>query len=232
MKKGIKGLIIVLLLVTAPLIGMAQDQEEPVRKKKGSEVRYFSKGSFFVYVIGTSNFFDPPADYYLDLGGESVTGFAPMFGAGWRMIAFGNRMFMNLTFDYVPAKFDFPYSTDQKIDMYTLMVDLEGVFFRDTPLSLNLGFGVTFVRFKDLGYWDAWDEWVHVGDDTVTGMAIEFGMKYALSKHLFLRGIVRLTGEVYPEYYYDEFYDEYYESDDSDFVRMNTAIGIGVEFHF
>lgn len=228
MKKGFKGLMLVLLLVALPLMGLAQEEEEPpVRKKKRSNVSYFQKGSLFVYALGTTNSIKAPVDMYYELGPGSASGFAPMVGAGLRVISFGKIMFLNLTFDAVTGKFDFVDSPEQKVNMFTVMLDLEAFLFKPTPLSVNFGVGVTFARFEDMGYWDIWDEWVPFGDETVTAMAIELGSKLAVSKNIYLRAILRFTGELLPDYSYD-----YWDDDESDFVRFNTAFGFGVEFHF
>lgn len=227
MRKGIKGLILVLLLVAVPLLGIAQDDEEPVRKKKRSNVSYFSKGTVFVYALGTTNSMKAPVDMYYELGPGSANGLAPMVGAGFRLISFGKIMFLNLTVDGSTGTFDFIDSPEQKVNSFTVMLDLEGFLFRPTPLSLHFGVGVSFVRFEDLGYWDDWEEtWVSYGDETVTAMAIDLGMKLAVSKHLFLRTLLRFTGELLPSYDYD------YWDDESDFVRFNTTFGFGVEYHF
>jgi hypothetical protein len=232
-REAIKRLILLFMLTTLPLMGFAETSKDMVQKRKSSGLSFFSPGSFFVYVLGTHCNFDPPAKYYLDLGGRSVNSFVPMIGLGYRILNSRDNFYLNLSFDYMPAKFDFPHSFNQKANIYTLLLDAEGVFFRDFPISIYFGLGVSIINLDDLGYFDAWDKWVLVGDDSVTAMAIELGMKYTISKNFLIRASLRFIGEIdiTNHEYWDEYWDDYFYDNNGILNRLNTSLGVGIEFH-
>jgi hypothetical protein len=222
MKKSIKGLLIILLIVSLPLMIAAEEGEN---KRKRSNVRYFSKNSLFIYGLGATHNFDPPGDYYFELGLDQANTFAPVVGIGFRMLNWGNRFFLNLAFDFVPAEFDFFDAPDQKVNFYTIMLDVEFNLFRSTPMGFYLGMGVGFVTLRNL--WVVYQgDMVRQSNETITTMAMEFGLKYPISRKMFLRGAVRLHGELVPSY---DYWDEY--DNNSDFDRLSTSLMFGIELH-
>jgi hypothetical protein len=143
---------------------------------------------------------------------------------------------LNLAFDITLASFDFYEFPDQKINYYTLMLDAEGRFFRNSWLSVYLGLGVGFLQIQDQSYWDSWGEyWVDLGNETVTTMAIELGFKMPLMRNnkLLARLGLRIYGEVSPDYdnYVWSEWSEDWEPG-TDFERINTQFLFGLEFHF
>lgn len=83
--------------------------------KPKSKVRFFSPGSFYIYVMGSFNHFSPLGDHYLELGPDSSDAFAPLLGVGYRVVNIKDRFFVSLEGDYSPAKYNFEeFTRDQK----------------------------------------------------------------------------------------------------------------------
>ncbi len=195
------------------------------RNKRGSHVKYFSKNSLYIYGMAALNNFDAPAEYWEDWDYDTADGVAPMAGIGFRAFNFGNRLFVNLEFDFMPTRFDMD-AWEHKVDFYTAMINMEGRFFNSSPVTLLFGIGVGFIDMKDQWVWD------HFEDDTRVTLALELGFKFPVMKKLFFRGGLRFYSEVYPDYdgyYYDEYGNEY---NDTNLDRLATTVMLGLEFHF
>jgi len=229
MKKGMMVFATLLVLVSFTLVVSAGDKA-PKEKRQDSDMRYFSKNSFYIYALGSTNSFDPPDYLWEELGVGTGTGFAPVLGVGFRFLNMGDVFFLNGEFDFSPQSYNLDYVADQKVNYYTLMLNAEGMFFGARGLSLYFGIGVSIAQIRDMYLWDPYAS-SDTANESITAMALELGVKYPITRSLFIRSGLRWIGEVYPG---NSWYDEYgYEYDaESDYDRLNTSFTFGVEFHF
>lgn len=229
-----KKIIFVVLIAAVIASGCLFGENSYARgSKRKSDVRFFQPGSFYIYVMGSYTHLSPPVDLFLPLGDEAANAFGPTIGVGFRIVNFGNKVFINLEGDYTLTSFDFaPYAEDQKVHMITLGFNVEG---RLSPrFHLFGGMGVTFHRFSDLGYYGPTDIFFDMGGDTITTLELALGIKIPISRNLSFRTEFRINSEVYGDfdYYDDYYYDEYYDDEFSDWEFVSSSFMIGLELRF
>ncbi len=223
MKKLFQPALIIILILTG---------EGWLFSKGKSRVTFFAPGSFYVYVMGSYNHFVPPEDYYYSLEYESADAFAPVVGLGYRVLDIRDRFFISLEGDYRTAKYDFGnFARGQKIDLLTLMANMEASFTSRFPMIVFLGMGVGIHRLPDLRYENSQGELIPQ-DDSITVMALDLGVKIPISRSLFIRTEFRWNGEVYGsyDYHYDDEWDSEYDNTEWDF--LSSSFSVGLEFHF
>ncbi len=205
-------------------------QEAP-KKNKDAYVTYFSSRSLYFYVMGSYHVFDPPGENFYELGPDSAGTFAPIFGAGYRLVNIGERFFLNLEVDYAPGIYDFgAYARDQEIRAWTILLDAEWNFKRRSPFFVTFGIGIGIFDMRNLGYTDDYGEYIPTGNDTEAGVTVKFGLKLPISNNFTLRTEFRWNGKSYGDYcYWDDWYD-YCGDTETDF--LSSAICLGLEFHF
>jgi hypothetical protein len=196
-----------------------------------SKIRFFSPGSFYIYVMGSYNHFSPSEEHFLELGSDSADAFAPVFGLGYWLVNINNRFFISLEGDFSPASYNFGDSArDQKINTLTFMLNMEvKTASKKFPVVIFGGMGVGVHQLFDLGYVDLLGEYVPIGDDTITVMALDLGIKIPISRRFFIRAEYQWNGEVYADYNYDGEYDEW---DDTQWDFLSSSFSLGLEIHF
>ena len=223
MKKTILGVLIAMIVISGTL--------SAGRGRGNSDVRFFEPGSVYIYLMGSYTHLSPPADHYYSLGADSANAFGPTIGVGFRLVNFGNRIFINVEGDYTFSTFDFaPYNDEQKVHSFTIGANVEGRLSR--RFHLFGGIGVTFINFKDLGYL-SWDDYYYdIGNDTITTLEIAFGIKVPVTRNLSFRTEFRINSEVYGEFdVFDDYYYDYYD-DYSDWEFVSSSFMIGLELRF
>jgi len=196
-----------------------------------SRIRFFSPGSFYIYAMGSYNYFSPLEEHFLELGPDSADTFAPVLGIGYRVVNINNRLFVSLEGDYSPAVYNFEdFARNQKINTFTFMLNIEGsTASKKFPVIIFCGMGVGIHQLPDLGYVDLLGDYITTGDDTITVMALDIGFKIPISRRFFIRTEFQWNGEVYGDYYY---YDEYDEWGDTQWDFLSSSLSVGLEFHF
>jgi opacity protein-like surface antigen len=225
MKKKVQRVLIFLVLL-ALVHGMF------LYPKSKSKIRFFSPRSFYIYVMGSYHYFAPPIDFYLALGSESTDAFAPVLGIGYRIVNFWDRLFISLEADFSTARYDFgDFSRNQNISLLTFMLNIEGTLSSRVPVILFGGAGVGVHWMTDLGYSAIPGDYIWYGDDHLTVLALDLGIKIPLSRHLLIRAEYQWNGEVYGSFdYYDEYwYDEW---DDTRWDFLSSSLSVGLEYHF
>ncbi len=202
--------MLMLMLMTAVSVSAQKPRKKPVS--------FFASQSFYVYVQGALMNVNP--DHYLDNSKEST--FAPLFGAGFRAINFGKRMFLNLEFDYSQANYGPGFDPgDRRVRFYCYKVGGEYRLSRKKNSSLWTALGLATIRFPDLFY--------NYDGESEHTLLLEVGFKLALYKHFSLRADFRFFTESV-ESYYDEYLDEWINERDPRLVA--TALTVGVQFNF
>jgi hypothetical protein len=199
--------------------------------KPKSKVRFFSPGSFYIYVMGSYNHFSPLDEYFLELGPDSADAFAPVLGVGYRVVNIRDRFFFSLEGDYSPARYNFKeFTRDQKINTLTIMINGERKSAsKKFPTVIYAGVGVVIHQLPDLGYVDLLGDFIPTDDNTIIAFAMDFGIKIPISRGFFIRTEYQWNGDVYGDYAY---YDEYDEWDDSQWYFVSSSLSVGLEFHF
>jgi hypothetical protein len=201
------------------------------KSKPKSKVRFFSPGSFYIYVMGSYNHFSPLEEHFLELGPDSSDAFAPVLGIGYRVVNIKDRLFVSLEGDYSPASYNFEdFAREQKINTFTFMLNVEGrVASKKFPVVIFAGIGVGIHQLPDLGYEDLLGDYIPAADDTITVLALDIGIKIPVSRSFFIRAEFQWNGEVYGDYAY---YDEYDEWGDTQWDFLSSSLSVGLEFHF
>jgi opacity protein-like surface antigen len=198
--------------------------------KAKSRVEYFAPGSLYFYLMGSYNHFSPPQQYSYELGYDHSDAFAPVLGLGYRVIQMGKSLFISIEGDYTPASYNFDeYVWDQKISVFTLMVNMEGTISKKFPVILYGGLGMAIHHFADLGYEDYWGDWISTGDDNKTVLALDIGLKFPISRNLYIRTEMQWNGNVDSGTVYD---DEGVEDDWTEWDFLSSSFSVGLELHF
>jgi hypothetical protein len=181
--------------------------------------------------MGSYNYFSPLEEHFLELGPDSSDAFAPVLGIGYRVVNIKDRLFVSLEGDYSPATYNFEdFARDQKINTLTFMLNVEGrIAFKKFPIVIFGGVGVGIHQLPDLGYEDLPGDYISFGDDTITVMALDLGIKIPISRSFFIRTEFQWNGEVYGDYNY---YDEYDEWGDTQWDFLSSSFSVGLEIHF
>jgi len=198
--------------------------------KPRSKIKFFSPGSFYIYVMGSYNHFSPLGEHYLELGPDSSDAFAPVLGIGYRIVNIRDRLFVSLEGDYSPATYNFgDFARDQKINTFTFMLNVEkrGVS-KKFPVVIFCGIGVGIHQLPDLGYVDLLGDYIPADDDTITVMALDIGFKIPVSRKFFIRTEFQWNGEIYGDYAY---YDQYDEWGDTQWNFLSSSLSVGLEIH-
>jgi hypothetical protein len=199
--------------------------------KPKSKIRFFSSGSFYIYVMGSYNHFSPLEEHFLELGPDSSDAFAPVLGIGYRVVNIKDRLFVSLEGDYSPATYNFEdFSREQKINTLTFMLNVErrGAS-KKFPVVIFAGVGVVIHQLPDLGYVDLVGDFIPADDDTVIAFACDIGIKIPISRSFFIRTEFQWNGDVSGDY---EYYDEYDEWGDTQWDFLSSSFSVGLEFHF
>jgi hypothetical protein len=199
--------------------------------KPKSMIRFFSPGSFYIYVMGSYNHFSPSEEHFLELGPDSSDAFAPVLGIGYRVVNIRDRLFVSIEGDYSPAMYNFEdFAREQKINTLTFMLNVEGrVASKKIPVVIFGGIGLGIHQLFDLGYEDFQGYYIPVADDTITVLALDIGIKIPVSRRFFIRTEFQWNGEVYGDY---DYYNEYGEWGDTQWDFLSSSLSMGLEFHF
>lgn len=222
----IKLMLIFMLTLMIGVNGFLSPESKPK-----SKIKFFSPGSFYIYVMGSFNHFSPLEEHFLELGPDSSDAFAPVLGIGYRVVNVKNWFFVSLEGDYSPATYNFgDFAREQKINTLTFMLNIEGrLSSKKFPVVIFGGIGVGIHQLPDLGYVDILGDYIPADDDTITVMALDFGIKIPISRSFFIRTEFQWNGEVYGDYSY---YDEYDEWGDTQWDFLSSSLSVGLEFHF
>ncbi len=214
---------LILIFMLLPAIGGGSFLLAESSSKPKSMIRFFSPGSFYIYVMGSYNHFSPDEEYFPEFGPESADAFAPVLGMGCRLVNIEEWFFINLEGDYSPAVHNFAdYARGRKIHTFTFMLNAEGkVSSKKIPILLYTGLGIGFHRSFDQG-----DQYLP-GDDTITVLAFDFGIKIQISRRFFIRSECQWNGQVYGDYSYDE----YDYLDDTRWNFLSFSFSTGLEIH-
>ncbi len=195
-----------------------------------SKIRFFSPGSFYIYVMGSYNHFSPLEEHFLELGSDSADAFAPVFGIGYWLVNIRNRFFVSLEGDFSPASYNFEdFARDQKINTLTFMLNMEvKTASKKFPVVIFGGIGVGVHQLFDLGFVDHLGEYISIGDDTKAVLAMDLGIKIPISRKFLIRAEYQWNGEVYGDY---DYYDEYDEWDDTQWDFLSSSFSVGIEIH-
>ncbi|MFC2146371.1 hypothetical protein ACFLRT_03315 [Acidobacteriota bacterium] len=226
MKKIVKFLLIFMLTLMIGVNGFLSPESKPK-----SKIRFFSPGSFYVYVMGSYNHFSPLEEHFLELGSDSSDAFAPVLGIGYRVVNIRDRLFVSLEGDFSPARYNFEdFAREQKINTLTFMLNIERrVASKKFPVVIFCGIGVGIHQLPDLGYEDLLGDYISFGDDTIIVLALDIGIKIPISRSFFIRTEFQWNGEVYGDYNY---YDESDEWGDTQWDFLSSSLSVGLEIHF
>ncbi|MGD2087560.1 MAG: hypothetical protein PVH61_15345 [Candidatus Aminicenantes bacterium] len=222
----IKLMMIFMLTLMIGVNGLLFPESKPK-----SKIRFFSPGSFYIYVMGSYNHFSPLWEHFLELGPDSSDAFAPVLGIGYRVVNIRDRLFFCLEGDYSPATYNFgEFAREQKINTLTFMLNVERrVASKKFPVVIFAGVGVVIHQLPDLGYVDLVGDFIPADDDTIIAFAWDIGIKIPISRSFFIRSEYQWNGDVYGDYVY---YDEYDELDDTRWDFLSSSLSVGLEFHF
>jgi hypothetical protein len=139
-----------------------------------------------------------------------------------------NRFFVSLEGDFSPASYNFEdFARDQKINNLTFMLNIEvKTASKKFPVVIFGGIGVSVHQLFDLGYVDHLGEHVPIGDDTITVLALDLGIKIPISRKFLIRAEYQWNGNVYADYN-----DEYDEWDDTQWDFLSSSFSVGLEIH-
>jgi len=200
--------------------------------KHKSKVRFFAPNSLYIYVMGSYTYFLPPTEHFLSLGSEGANAFAPVFGLGYRILNIRDKFFVSFEGDYSPASYNFDYfSRDQKISILTFMLNMEGYISGRIPMILFGGIGIGSHHLTDLEFENYQGDMVAIGDDNLTVLALDIGIKIPISGKFLIRSEFQWNGKIYSDYVYDEEYwvDEWI---DNEWEFLSSTFSVGIEFHF
>ena len=222
MKK--KLLLIFMILFLLPFPGIS----------KSFKVSFFSPKSFYIYATGSwiSNI---RSDYHNIWEGcrEKSNGFVPFLGVGYTILNVEKSIRVNLEFDYASANFNFLSTSGRRIDLYTLMVNVEFRISSRLPFSLYSGFGLSGIDYSrnPTIYFDDYN--IVPRSDPEVRVPICFGLKISLTKHLLLRAEARNytynVGEEGHYYYVD---DSPVSFDFGSESHFGSTLAFGLEYHF
>jgi hypothetical protein len=196
-------------------------------------IAFFSPGSFYFYVLGSYNYFQPPGDYYLEMGDGSADSFAPVFGFGYRLVNIRDRMFLDLEIDYSNPRYTFKQvGQTREANVYTIMMDFESRFTRRSNLTIFGGLGFSLNKLSDLQYaHGGGGKFVSVEDEHITALVMRIGIKIPLSRKINFRTEFRWSGQVYESYSYEWDYWSDDEWDNTDWDFLSSSISAGLELH-
>jgi hypothetical protein len=200
--------------------------------KSKSTVKFFAPGGFYVYAMGSYNRFAPSQDHYITLGSGSSHAYAPLLGIGYRVVNINDRLFICLEGEYSPITYDFEdFARHQEISVFSLLLNFEGRIFSKFPLLVFGGIGVGFHGLSDLGYENDQGDYILVGNDTVSILVLDMGIKVPISRFLFIRSEFQWNTELYTN---REYYNDYWVHPWDikwDFLH-SSALSMGLEIHF
>jgi hypothetical protein len=193
------------------------------KSKSKSTVKFFAPGGLYVYVLGSYNRFAPSQDHRTALGSESSHAYAPLLGVGYRVVNINDRVFVSLEGEYSWAAYNFAGLTrEQKISTVSFMLNVKWRISSKFPLVVFGGFGVGSHGLSDLGYENDQGDYILVGDDTVTILVLDVGIKVPISRFLLIRSEFQWNSE---RYYSIELLNTYR-------VLKSSALSVGLELHF
>jgi hypothetical protein len=182
--------------------------------------------------MGSYNRFAPSQDHHLELGTDSTYAYAPLLGIGYQVVNINDRVFICLEGEYSPITHNFgDFARNQEISVLSFLLNFEGRIFSKFPLVVFGGFGVGFHGLSDLGYENDQGDYILVGDDTVTILVLDMGIKVPITRFLVIRSEFQWNTELYTnrEYYYDYWVHPWDKK--LDFLK-SSALSMGLEIHF
>ena len=201
MKRTILIIVIIMLL-------------QSVSFTKVKSVSFFSLKSLYVYLESGTIGINPYEPY--EYGGKDWE-HSMIYGAGFTLLNLHNRYKLNFEFDFAKPDYSVYYENEffkQDISFYNYKLNFEYML-RRGKISFFAGIGVSHIRYLEstLFY-----------EDSYTVMLVETGIKFALSKKLYLRGEFKYFAD--PE---DDIFDDYYY-DDSHPIGGSLAVGLELKF--
>jgi hypothetical protein len=205
--------------------------ESMLFSKSKSTVKFFAPGGLYIYVMGSYNRFAPPDDYYDAMGSESSHAYAPLLGIGYRVVNINDRVFISLEGEYSPMTYDFgDFARNQQISVLSLILNFEGRIFSKFPLVLFGGFGVGSHGLSDLGYENDQGDYIFVGDDTVTILVLDVGIKVPITRFLLFRSEFQWNSEAFGPYEYYTISQVDPWDKKLDFLH-SSAFSVGLDIH-
>jgi hypothetical protein len=197
--------------------------ESMLFSKSKSTVKFFGPGGLYVYVMGSYNRFAPSQDHRMALGSESSHAYATILGIGYRVVNINDRVFISLEGEYSPITYNFgDFARNQEISVFSFLLNFEGRIFSIFPLAVFGGLGVGFHGLSDLGYENDQGDYIRVGDDMVTILVLDVGIKVPISRFLLIRTEFQWNSESYNPI---EFRNTYR-------VLKSSALSMGLDIHF
>jgi hypothetical protein len=164
----------------------------------------------------------------MSLGTESSHAYAPILGIGYRVVNINERVFISLEGEYSPITYDFgDFARNQKTSVFSFLLNFEGHIFSKFPLAVFGGFGFGSHRLSDLGYENDQGDYIVVGDDKVTILVLDVGIKVPISRLLLIRSEFQWNSESsgFSTTQVDPLERQ------SDFLH-SSALSMGLEIHF
>lgn len=214
MNKRIK--VFILCVILLGFVGFSEAAK--CKRDEEPSVRFLPSGSFYIYGMGSANYYDPSWNYSHELDSDTDVDIAPLVGVGYRMLNVQNHFYLNLEFDYIPAEYKFDFGKES-IQYYTLMLSSEIKPFSRNGFSCFLGIGGGVLS----------------NDDENVNLAVSLGIKCPLSKNILLRAEARAYGDLSDDdddRYYLHREDWHYDDEEDDFACTSTAVAVGLEIHF
>ncbi len=201
-----KTILVFMVMIMFVSIGLA----------KVKSVSFFSPKSLYVYIEGSTVGINPYEPYDYDrLEWKS----AMIYGTGFTLLNFHNKYKLNFEFDFSNpnySAYDKNRHYKQKINIYNYKLNFEYLF-RSRKFSFFAGIGVSNIRYQENDIYYA---------HSLSVMLMEFGLKVAITKNIFLRTELKHLFD--PDDSNFGYYDYYYDED----YPIASTFAVGVELKF
>ncbi len=197
--------IILTIMVLAMFISITIAKE----KKPG----FFSTKNLYFFLEGGSIGINPTNPYDYD---SLERTFSPIYGVGFTLLKLSDSGRMNFEFDFINPSYSVslyhePYK--QKISFYSYKLNLEYIL-KNKKFTFFCSIGLTNIKYKENEYFYS---------NSLATLLIDFGVKAAILKNLFIRGEIKFLLEP------DENYN-YYNSYNNKSDPISNIFAIGLEF--
>jgi len=212
--KRTKSFVIAVIII----LSINMSYEILARAKKS--ISFLSPKSFYLFIENGYLGINPYNLYnYDNMDWESTF----IYGAGFTLLNIHNRYKVNFEFDFINPNFTV-YDNgvyNQSINFYNYKINVEYIFGR-RRFSTFSGIGISNIKY--LGNTKKYNH-------SFTTVLFESGLKFFISKHICLRGEIKIFSNPDTSYYYDFDYD-YFDYDIQDVPPVALAFALGLEFKF
>ncbi len=207
--------IIFILLIFISVTGFARGNEQ------GKFSLFSLKNLYFFSMVQWVS--DPLNEY----GYNNSSDFTVLYGAGYNILNYHDKIFLNLEFDYFGTDYRFyylDYSGTRRV--YSISVDLEYKFRRKSNFVVYGGMGFALIEYPGMKK----NNIIINSEQALVG---KVGIKYRIMRNLRFRTEIRTFWDFYDGggYYHYDYYYNYYDVFYDDTYSIAFAFTAGVELH-